>query len=67
MTVFPCGTIVYVKNISVECVITAIEIRYELIRYECSYYVDSIRQSVWVHPSELMEGKAKMKIGFKDV
>jgi len=66
MTVFPCGTQVLVRNVAFECVVTAIEIRYELVRYECTYYVDSIQQRIWVHSSELMESKAKMQIGFKD-
>lgn len=66
MTVYPCGTSVYVRNCGIESTITAIEIRYELIRYECTYYLDSIQQRIWVHSSELMEDKPKVQIGFKD-
>jgi len=66
VTVFPCGTQVYVRNCGIESTITAIEIRYELVRYECTYYVESLQQRIWVHSSELMESKAKMQIGFKE-
>jgi hypothetical protein len=64
MNVYPCGTSVYVKNVSVECVITAIEIRYELVRYECSYYIDSVQQRILAHATELMDEKPKVKLGF---
>ena len=67
MNVFPCGTMVYVKNVSVECIITAVEIRYELVRYECTYYVESVQQRIWVHSVELMESKPKVKLGFKNI
>jgi len=66
MTVFQCGTQVLVRNVAFECTITAIEIRFELIRYECTYYLDSLQQRIWVHGSELMENKPKVKIGFND-
>jgi hypothetical protein len=66
MNVYPCGTLVYVRNVSVECCITAIEIRYELVRYECTYYTDSVQQRIWVHASELMDSKKKIRLGFKN-
>jgi len=66
MNVFPCGTMVVVKNVAYECTITAIEVRYELVRYECTYYVDSVQQRVWVHASELMDEKPKVRLGFKN-
>lgn len=45
MMIYPCGTLVYVRNVAVETVITAVEVRFELVRYECTYYVDSVQQS----------------------
>lgn len=65
MTVYPCGTMVVVKNVAYECTITAVEIRYELVRYECTYYVDSVQQRIMVHASELMDEKPKQILGFK--
>jgi len=65
MTVYPCGTLVYVKNVSVECTITAIEVRYDSVKYECTYYLDSIQQRIWVHATELMDEKPKQILGFK--
>lgn len=66
MNVYPCGTIVYIRNVSVEAVITAIELRYELVRYECTYYTDSVQQKIMVHTSELMDEKPKVRLGFKN-
>ena len=67
MMIYPCGTLVYVRNVAVETVITAVEVRFELVRYECTYYVDSVQQRIMVHASELMDEKPKIRLGFKNL
>lgn len=64
--IFPCGTEVILERTGNFGNITAVEIRFELIRYEVTYYIDGYQQKIWVHPDELhKENKRKTGIGFK--
>jgi hypothetical protein len=65
MTIYPCGSEVVIKRPGVFGNVTAVMIRFELITYEITYYVDSIQQRVWVHEDEIMKDGKKHPIGFK--
>lgn len=66
MTVFPCGTSVVIGRSGYQGDITAIEIRFELVRYEVTYYVEGMQQRTWVHESELNHATKKKIVGFKN-
>lgn len=65
MKVLPCGAEVIIERTGNFGNITAIEIRFELIRYEVTYYIDGYQQRIWVHPDELHKEESKKKtIGY---
>ena len=66
MMVYSCGTEVVVKRPGVWGNITAITIRFGLVTYEVTYYVDSVQQRIWVTEDEIMKNGHKIKLGFKN-
>jgi effector-binding domain-containing protein len=69
MKVFRCGLNVITRNGSIKAIITGINIRYERVNYEISYFFDGIYKSVWLDQDEFhVIAKQKdvyLTIGFK--
>ena len=66
MLIYPCGSAVVITRSGYQGDVTAVEIRYELVRYEVTYYIDGMQQRVWVHENELNNPINKAKVGFKN-
>ena len=65
MLIYSCGTSVIVERAGIQGDVTAIEIRFTLVRYEITYYIEGVQQRIWVHESELNHATRKNKVGFK--
>ena len=66
MNIYPCGSSVVITRSGYQGDVTAVEIRYELVRYEVTYYVEGVQQRIWVHEKELNNPINKVKLGFKN-
>lgn len=64
MEIYQCGTKVKALQSNIEGVITGINIRFENIQYELSYWKDGTHNAVWVYEIEITSEKEKQKIGF---
>jgi protein involved in ribonucleotide reduction len=65
MKVFACETEVVLKIENAKAKITAIEIRYDYVHYEITYFDGSERKKVWVQECEFITNDKKKIIGFK--
>lgn len=67
LKIIDCGTCVITKSQGIDAIITAINIRFEKVQYEISYFYNGDYKSVWLNENEFeFETKeAKNKIGFK--
>lgn len=65
MTLIPCGTDATIKLTGIKAIITAIEIRFELITYQLSYFNNGEMHTVWLNDKLFEPGKhEEQKIGF---
>ena len=67
MKLFTCGTEVILKRPGVQGNITAIEIRFDLVRYEVTYYIEGVQQRVMCTEGEFYidAEEKRMTVGFK--
>lgn len=66
MTVYPCGTEVILKRVpEVPGNITAIQIRFNYVQYEVTYYVQGVQYNILVDENEIIKDGKKVKLGFK--
>lgn len=65
MKVYPCDTEVVLKFENAKAKITAIEIRYEYVHYEVTYFDGQERKKNWVQEREFFTNEKKKLIGFK--
>lgn len=65
MKVFQCGSTVITKIGKVEGIITAVQIRFNRVAYEVSYFVNQEYKTVWLDELEFDIKKCKQEtIGF---
>lgn len=66
MTVLKCGTQATPKLSNIKGIITAISIRFNMVTYELTYFIEGKREIIWVDENELnIEQSEKLQIGFK--
>ena len=67
MKVFNCGSLVVVKLMNQEGLITCFSVRFKRVLYEITYYIQNEQKQIWCDESEfdLINGK-KQIIGFKN-
>lgn len=64
--VYECGTRAIIKGCNIEGTLTGIEIKYDSIRYEFSYWSGGCYNTTWLNQFELLfEKKDMLQIGFK--
>ena len=66
MMVYPCGTEVILKRVpEVPGNITAIQIRFDYVQYEVTYYVQGIQYKILVDKNEIIKDSKKIRLGYK--
>ena len=66
MTVYPCGTEVILKRVpEIPGNITAIQIRFDYVQYEVTYYVQGVQYKILVDENEIIRDGRKTKLGYK--
>jgi len=67
MEVYICGTNIRLNNYSLIGHISKIEIQFNNILYQISYYLEGKRIEIWVHEDEfeVTDNSIKQEIGFK--
>lgn len=67
MVLINCGTKCIPKLYKTECIITGINIRYEKVIYELSYFNNGSYTAIWLNEDEFetVEVNSTTKIGFK--
>jgi len=61
--IFPCGTKVKPFLLGIEGMITSINICFDKVRYEISYFVGGKQESIWMNESEFELAKfQKLKL-----
>jgi len=66
MTVYPCGTEVILKRVpEIPGNITAIQIRFDYVQYEVTYYVQGVQYKILVDENEIIRDGRKTKVGYK--
>jgi hypothetical protein len=68
MTLYPCGTKVTTVMGGISGMITAVQIRFEMVNYEITYYdqANSVHLQIWQHEQEFTTEAEKRQIGFKN-
>lgn len=64
---YKCGTLVKPHLNNIEAMITAISIRFEVISYECSYFLNGEYKAIWLNELEFLAVGSvdKSEIGYK--
>ena len=66
MMVYPCGTEVILKRVpEIPGNITAIQIRFDYVQYEVTYYVQGVQHKILVDENEIIKDSKKQKLGYK--
>lgn len=66
MEVLKCGIEVTPRLSNIKGIITAVSIRFNMVTYELTYFIEGKREIIWVDENELViENSDKQKIGFK--
>lgn len=66
MTVYPCGTEVILKRVpEIPGNITSIQIRFDYVQYEVTYYVQGVQYKILVDENEIIRDGRKTKLGYK--
>lgn len=66
MTVYPCGTEVILKRVpEIPGNITSIQIRFDYVQYEVTYYVQGVQYKILVDENEIIKDSKKQKLGYK--
>ena len=66
MRIFECGTMVIIKVSGFSAMITAVEIKFDRISYELTYYYDGEHRTVWMREEEFTTEEIK-RIGYKTI
>jgi hypothetical protein len=66
MEIIKCGTIVILKLVRIEGMVTCSSIRFEKVVYEVSYFINGEQKLIWVNEAEFeVKEPESQKIGFK--
>lgn len=66
ISIFPCGTKVRPMLLGIEGMITSVNICFDKVRYEISYFISGKQESIWMNESEFeLSEVSKIKVGYK--